>query len=237
MRAKNKKEKKKLVLKEHYGLAILGADLEGALEPADDLEKKVEKYSRKGQISFMTVCINNEAAERMNRFYTSYKQQIDSAGSRGARYGGAFWPRYRGEGAGCSAFAVSFLDLAGILVEEFDNWLVTINIPMSLIGGPYNHYNKVRIRDIKNTSSWGDEEITGNIDYEHFEIFDPGLMYDWIQEQIGAENKAGIYNIRPASLNKSKGIIIDAKNVPVPSDDRIFIERTNSSIFIDHYQK
>lgn len=235
MRSASKKEQKDLVLKQHYGLSILGADTEGKFETDIDLEQKVNKFSRKGQLAFMTFYISDEAAERMIRFFQSYKAGIDSNGSHGVRYGGAFWPRYKGEGAGCSAFAVSFLDLAGILEDEFDKWLVEIDIPMELIGGPYNHYNEVRLSDIKKHESWCVNNDT--LDYEHFEIYDPTLMYDWIQEMWDEQESRDALTITPMQLNQSKGIRIDGRNLPVPEDESIFMERDKPSIFIDYYHQ
>jgi len=235
MRSASKKEQKDLVLKQHYGLAILGADTEGKFETDIDLEHKVSKFSRKGQLAFMTFYISDEATERLIQFFKSYKAGIDSNGSHGARYGGAFWPRYKGEGAGCSAFAVSFLDLAGILEDEFDEWLVEIDIPMELIGGPYNHLNEVKLSDIKKHESWAINNDTS--DFEHFEIYDPTLMYEWIQGVWYKQNLQEALNVTPVQLNQARGIRIDGRNMPVPEDESIFMEREKPSIFIDYYHQ
>ena len=235
IRSASRKEQKDLVLKQHYGLSILGADTEGKFETDIDLEQKVNKFSRKGQLAFMTFYISDEAAERMIRFFKSYKADTDSNECHGVRYGGAFWPRYKGEGAGCSAFAVSFLDLAGILEDEFDEWLVEINIPMELIGGPYNHYNEVRLSDIKKHESWCVDNDTS--DYEHFEIYDPTLMYEWIQGVWYKQNLQDVLTVTPVQLNHAKGIRIDGRNLPVPEDESIFMEREKPSIFIDYYHQ
>lgn len=237
MRSASKKESKKLVLKQHYGLGILGADLPGKLETAADLDKKVTKFSRKGQLAFMTFFINDETAERLKLFFQSYKDGIDSNKAQGARYGGAFWPRFTGEGAGCSAYAVSFLDLAGLLKEEFDEWLVKINIPMDLIGGPYNSNQKVRLSDIKKHKSWACSEGSDTLAYEYFEIYDPTLMYEWIQ---GIWNEQGLcedLSATPSQFNQAKGILIDSRDIPLPAEESIFMERETPSIFIDYFHQ
>lgn len=237
MRAVSRKEQKDLVFKQHYGLAILGADFEGALESETDLDYKVKKYSRKGQLAFMTFFISDEAVERILQFFLSYKAGIDSNGSPGARYGGAFWPRYKGEGSGCSAFAVSFLDLAGLLKEEFDNWLVKVNIPMDLIGGPYNNYREVRFRDIKKQKSWTENHGSDTVKYEPLEMYDPTLMYEWIQENRHKKEVGDAMAATPVQMNKARGIRIDGRNLPVPEEDSIFLEREEPSIFIDYYHQ
>jgi hypothetical protein len=236
MRSASRKEQKDLVLKEHYGLSILGADMEGKLETPAELNHTVEKFSRKGQLAFMSFFISDSAAERMLAFFRSYKAGIDSNGSRGARYGGAFYPRYQGEGSGCSAFAVSFLDLAGLLKDEFDEWMVKIDIPMDLIGGPYNNYHDVRFKDIKKYKSWTENYDTTGAIYEPFEIFDPSLMYEWIQEEWEEQEDPGHgLSLTPLQLNSSRGILIDCRAQPLPEAESIFLERKNHSIFIDYY--
>lgn len=237
MRAASREEQKDLVIKEHYGLAILGADMQGRLETSAELDFKVEKYARKGELAFMTFFISDEAAVRMVQYYQSFIACIDSNSSAGARYGGAFWPRYKGEGAGCSAFAVSFLDLAGLQKEEFDEWLVKINIPMDLIGGPYNHENVVHFKDIKKHKCWAESADTAHVSYEPFEIFDPTLMYEWIQKEWEEKNSLNNLSLIPLQLNRARGILIDSRNIPLPEEESIFMERDKHSIFIDYYHQ
>jgi hypothetical protein len=230
----SRKEQKELVFKEYYGLSILGADTEGKLESSADLDNSLEEFSRKGQLAFMTFFISDEATLRMLQFFESFKDDNDSNNHHGARYGGAFWPRYKGEGAGCSAFAISFLDLAGLLKDEFSKWIVKVNIPMELIGGPYNHNKKVRFNDIKKYKSWTIGQDTSTSSYEPFEIYDPTLIYEWIQNEWNQQDQGNDLSVKPLQLNKARGILIDSRNQALPADD-IFQERKNHSIFIDYY--
>lgn len=236
MSAASGKEGKDLILKEHYGLSILGADMDGKLETDSELVSRVQKYSRKGQLAFMTFFISDEATLRLLGFFQSFKAGIDSNGSCGARYGGAFWPRYKGEGSGCSAFVVSFLDLAGLLKDEFPHWMVKVNIPMDLIGGPYNQGHDVRLRDIRKRTCWTENCDIPDKNFEHFEIYDPSLIYDWIQDKWAGQDSVNDLPVIPLRLNQAKGILIDSRNLPLPDEDSIFIEREIHSIFIDYYQ-
>jgi len=237
MRSSSRKEQKELLLKEGYGLSILGADLEGFLENSAVLEQTKKKFSRKGRLAFMTFYISDEATDRMISFFQSYQTGIDSMGSSGGHYGGAFWPRYNGEGSGCSAFVVSFLDLAGLLIEEFDEWMVGVNIPMDLIGGPYNDNNDVRLRDIRRCNSWADDTGPEMKTAEYIQLYDPYLIYEWINEKWETDNiKDGII-ATPLLLNASRGIRIDGRNQSLPEDDHIFMDREEPSIFIDSYHE
>jgi len=237
MSAVSRKEQKDLAYNQHYGLAMLGADIEGTLETGSDLEPTLEKYSRIGRLAFMTFFISDEATERLLLFYKSFKEAIDSNNVRGARYSGAFWPRYYGEGSGCSAFAVSFLDIAGLLREEFEGWKLKIDIPMELIGGPYNNNNHVKLSDIKKCDSWAGNNETDTVIYEHLEIYDPTLMYEWTQKMYERQDTLDVMTAIPAQLKKARGIRMDGRQVPVPEEESIFMDRKQPSIFIDYYNK
>ncbi len=237
MRTTSRKEQRDLVLRQHYGLAILGADMEGELETNEELEYKVIKYSQKGQLAFMTFYISDDATRRLLEFFRDYQSGTDSLGSHGLRYGGAFWPRYRGEGSGCSAFVVSFLDLAGLLRDQFSKWLVRLDIPMELIGGPYNNYNDVRFSDIKKHKTWTGDCETYDPCYEHLEIYDPTLMYDWVLEMSDKSSLPEGFTITPVQLNHAEGIRVDGRNVPLPKNEDIFMDRGKPSLFIDYYHQ
>lgn len=235
MRSCGREEQRDLVLRENYGLTILGMDLEGRLDLHDDLAEKVERYSRKGDLAFIRIHISEGTVHRLLEFLQKYEQRLDSLGNPGPWYGGAFYPRYYGEGSGCSAFAISFLDLAGLLHEEFHNWRIDINIPMDLLGGPINSNHEVKLRDIRKHREWDGHSGRPGKDCEPFMIYDPSRMFEWINEQYDQSSFSG-KSWKPVTLNKSKGIEIDARDIPVPSEP-IFLHRNKPTIFTDHFMQ
>lgn len=231
MHSISRDEQKQLVFQEHYGLAILGAELMGEMDNSDELGIRLDKCFRKGEVSFIRIFVNDEAFERMIAFYQGYKSRIDSLGAPAKCYGGAYWPRYYGEGSGCSAYVISYLDVAGIMQSEFDQWKIRINIPMALIGGPYNPGQEVDMKDIRKCDSWADSGTDG-VDYESFWIFDPTLMHEWVLEKNADLGQGEDFFFTPVQMGKCKGIEIDARSLPVPSD-QIFMPRMDPSIFIE----
>jgi len=230
MRAVTRDEQQHLVLNEHYGLSILGADLKGRLEKAENLKEKVEFYSKKGALAFITFLINEEAAQRMHDFFEVYSSGDDTLTSPRFHYGGAFWPRYHGEGAGCSAFALAFMDLGGILRDEYGEWKAEVNIPKDLMGGPYNEGHSVKLKEIRQRHQWADSTEA----HEPFEIYDPTFMYDWIHHHWTDPDISGL-PAKPVMINDARGILIDARQVPAPTDEDIFIEREKPSIFVEEF--
>jgi len=132
---------------------------------------------------------------------------------------------------------MSSMDLAGLLEDEFSYWLVKVNIPMELIGGPYNNGNEVKLKDIKKQTCWSDTCEPGDAGYEHFEIYDPTLISEWIKVKWDEENSRDGGPYTPLRLNQAKGLLIDCRNQPAPGGDSIFMERDKPSIFIDYYNQ
>lgn len=235
MRAASREEQKKMVLEEKYGLSILGADVPGKLEISIDLEKKVEWFSKRGELAFMTFLISDQAAERMVEFFRQFKAGPGNGFKPEEHYSGAYWPRYYGEGAGCSAFALSFLQLGGLMRDEFSEWIVQINIPMALIGGPYNPGNKVTMKDIRRTTQWAVGDESQKDSYEPFEIYDPTLIFEWILSSWAQKQVKDLTVIRPVEINRARGILIDAREEPVPEGEGIFMERDKRSVFVNEH--
>ena len=237
MSASSRQEQRQNVLKNHYGMAILGAVLQGRLETMEELREKKEKYARRGDLAFIRVWVNETAAVRILDYFNAYQSIFGDEKSELPSYGGAFWPRYKGEGAGCSAFAVSFFDIAGVLRQYFDEWKIEIGIPMEIIGGPYNDNHQVRIRDVKKLKSWSDGNGEMHVTYEPFEIYDPSLMFEWIHNTWNVYRQADNPAIRPVVENDAYGLIFDARDIPVPTNEELFIERSDRSVFIDYYRR
>jgi hypothetical protein len=234
MRSVSRDEQKQKVFDERYGLAILGTDLEGRLDPPEDLTDKMERYAKNGDMAFIRFLISEQAYQRMVAFYEGYKARLDSLGDTCQCYSGAFWPRYYGEGSGCSAFVLSMMQLGGLLPEYFSQWRVEINIPKDLMGGPYNEGLEVRFKDINHRMQWGMEPEKPGVDYEPFWIYDPTLIYDWVLKEYEQPSQVENMTVTPVTIGKAKGIEMDARNVTVPDDD-IFKHRSEQSIFIDNY--
>ena len=228
MRAASREQQQEMLLKEHYGLSILGADLEGELEDPVRLGEKVEQYARKGALAFITLLISEEAAERMVEFFRAFSSGEDSLASPRFHYGGAFWPRYYGEGAGCSAFAMAFLDLGGLLREEYEKWRVEVDIPRDLMGGPYNDWLEVKLGDVRKARQWAESAEAG----EPFMIYEPTFIYQWIQDHWLAAEISGMPS-KPVKIHDARGILLDARQVPAPTEEPIFMEREVPSIFVE----
>lgn len=231
----SRKERRICVLKEKIGLGVLGASMKAKLENKNDLIKKIDYYSGKNEIAFITYHLNEQAARRIIDFYKGFtsKSQINTIPAN--YYGGAFWPRYLNEGAGCSALGMAMLDVIGLAGEETKLWIRNINIPMNLIGGKFNKMHQVGSRMIKKTSSWHNGSGIEEIDYVPFSVYDPSLIYNWIIQQRILPNQRRFSGYFLSDEAIIPGLSADRRYVKIRAEESIFISRKDSNLFIREY--
>lgn len=230
------KEQRYLVFKQHLGLGILGAGVQGYLESPCQLTKKIRINKERGTIASITYRLNEMAALRILEFLDEFNRADERGHKPTAHYGGAFWPLYQDEGAGCTAFVMGMLELAGLINEEMDYWKVEVDIPMKLVGGEINPGNKVTIRDLKSAENWHEQNGTPGVDYIPFWIYDPSYIYQWILKQIdNSDNHAG-HSYHNASTPDFPRLFSDVRHINVDKDKPIFVERKDDNIFIRHFK-
>jgi hypothetical protein len=96
--------------------------MKAKLENKNDLIRKIDYYSDKNEIAFISYHLNEQAARRIIDFYNGFTSKSSLNSIPSEHYGGALWPRYVNEGAGCSAFGIAMLEVIGLLDEESNCW-------------------------------------------------------------------------------------------------------------------
>ena len=225
------KEKLDLIFKKKVGYAIIGAPLQGRIETEGELRHKLRVYAKREKLAFIRYQINEKAARRILDFMESYSKKMNEKYAPSDFYGGAFWPRFHQEGAGCSTFGVALLDLINLLQPENDVWEMNVKIPMHLIGGEYNNNQKVKYSTIRKTDKWyeGNGEI--NEDYVVYSVYEPSIMFDWVMNKrlnSGSEYK-------PVEENGVPGLMLDVTQVTFDESEPFFMPRTEPNLFINHY--
>ena len=216
MRAKDGEENKQLFIRHAYGLGILGADNLGEFEEASVLAAESKIRFKEGTMAYMRFLLSPETSHRLYEFYKGYDEQDQEL-----HYGGANRPLY-GEGGGCSAFGVSFVETAGLMLDEYENnWKVNVNIPKEYYGGPLTG-NKVKFRKFVGSnifkSRWANE------DEEHiaFSIWDPSLMHKWIHKVYDEESASPSGQYATEQTGKAKGLVFDGRSVQTPQGPMFF---------------
>ncbi|EKD83716.1 MAG: hypothetical protein ACD_39C00498G0004 [uncultured bacterium] len=211
------------ITKHGYGLGVLFAPMKGALDNSDKLDGELIDRYKTGKVMFIRFAINEQAYLRM-------KQYIDEYRARGYDkiYNGSNEPR-KGTGAGCSAFAMSFLDICGYIDPVFSKeWIRRVNLPKSLVGGPVtgNHVSLAKTIFKAHWAKPGEEAVK-------LALWDPELMFNWLKnthkQAFQLYKEKGNYkdmkilgkNFRFDQRGKATGLIIDITDLP-PATDQVW---------------
>lgn len=167
---------KDMLTKQGTGMGILFYDFLGRLQTYDEIWKDLQKGKEmENRLSTVRFLVNPSACHRMKEYLDGYREQ-----RLGEHYGLYLRPRNR-EGAGCTAYAASYLDVAGILTPEIKKaWSKTVLIQESLIGRPVTD----RFVDI-NTLLFGAEAKRWAKESEkHRKLFfyDTQFMMTWLKK-------------------------------------------------------
>ncbi len=190
----------KKVLLEGYGLGTIFHNYQGRLEEKEDLLKELKQKAASKRLNFINFQISEKSFNQTLRYLEEYRQ------NKPYYYGLPNRPRY-GEGAGCSAFATSFLEVAGIMEDEFiQKWSKKVLVPKEIIGGSFNPQLKVSIIKLLFSPSY---RKWAKNDDDHQEIFfwDPDQMFHWVNEKLKSTPCEKI-----TSFRHSQGVILDKTN-------------------------
>ncbi len=202
------------LVKDHgYGLGVLAADVAGRLHGGERTEAVVRRKLERGGIAFMRFLVSEATGRRLEEYMTGYE-----ARGAGAHYGGANRPRH-GEGGGCGSYAVSFLEVAGLLSSELDQaWGVVERIPADMFGGPGTG-RFVSAWSLLEWVSLGRDWARNDEPGVMLQMWDPSQAYRWILDQHRSERAEPTGKWFPEDRGLSgKGLAVDARHEPTPED-------------------
>lgn len=229
MKSTSNSEKIRLFIKDGVGLGILAAPMRGRLETSNEISEFLAYYQKSNKrISFLRYILNDKSTERVLKFLSIFSGQEDPSYQPYKLYGGDYWPRYENEGAGCSAFAIATLEVAGIYIDN-PEWYVSVIIPGKIVGGKFNNGKKVKTVDIEYSKHWDSGEGTANLDYFHYKVYDPSKLYDWIQRLFSKPSNG----YQPFSIGRITGITYDARDIIPNMEEPIIIKRKEPSVFVN----
>lgn len=195
------------IFREGYGMGILFADIEGRLQSVEEVQKSIDALVVTGGMSFVSFKISEDAYYRLLEYYLHYKKF-----DLGSIYNGLNRPR-ECLGAGCAAFAISFLDLAGIdYTPWLEDWSLNVEVPDRLIGGLGVNNRHVSLLRLLLSNNWA----RNNEASFSFEVFEPYYMHQWVlnlHQKNNPFNEPGMERIK---RDESPGILIDFSHKPTP---------------------
>lgn len=203
-------EEKELLLKEKVGFGIFWHNFKGRLQHSDEAVKSLALLEKQKRVRTVNFSISPKTCRRLQRYSKEYEMhKIWGA------YGLSLDPLLR-EGAGCTAYAVSFLRVAGIPTDELrKEWSRTVNIPMRYIGGSLNPKKRVDILKLALNPMAG-KWATENQPHKVIFFWDPDLMYGWAKRASKRSNKGMKTDQLEISSPSKRQIEIDARGVKTP---------------------
>ena len=194
------------VMKYRYGLGALFSTFKGKIETApDNFHQLIDRYPH-GDVAYIKFLLNEDAFARLWQYLQEYQ-----ARGYDKMYNGYNKPR-EGKGAGCSAFAVSFVELAALLDSTvLKQWMVRVNVQDKLIGGPEGGNKRINTFWMAFTQRWAD---TARQAYKPLVYYEPTLVYKWIHKEWSKADSSLGYGVQ--RREKTEGIVIDCRNYPSP---------------------
>lgn len=190
-----------------WGVGLLFATVNGTIEEADVNTPQLAIRTENGDIAFVHYKINREVFDRLWLYLQEYKER-----GYGKYYNGKNNPR-KGAGAGCSAFAYSFIEIGGLdkLLDE-SRWQVHVAVQEGLIGGPESDDRRVSLFRLFTRGKWANPHRR----HRQLSIYEPTFMYKWILNEWSKLPDTG--KIHRGMHSKAKGIIIDAMDIHPPQE-------------------
>jgi hypothetical protein len=219
MTQQNKSEGRNEVLWKGFGLGILLHNFKGRLETKEELEPELELRMQTGLLSFIKFKLSPAHCTRLDAFLKAYQ---DKKGHE--TYGMIPRPLY-GEGGGCSAFGAAFLQIAGLMEEEFEkSWTRSFLIPKKFTGGPStNQY--ISPLQMFLAQSWA----TPDEPHEKGFFWDPDLMHQWVLSQWEKESSQPTGRYVLHRLGNARGLVLDRTQAANPSSDLILSDTSRKT--------
>lgn len=193
------------LLVNNRGLGILYHSFDGRLEDAKDVDEEIKELSQTGErLNFVRFNINEGQCQRVSQYLKEYRER-----NVGRYYGLSNRPLY-GEGAGCSAFGASFLDVAGFMESDYrDFWSQSVNIPLDLAGPPVRDEGVSLLKVMFNAGSWAKDSEP----HRKITFWDPDRMFQWVKDKVA---KAADQKLTVINIGKAQGIVLDKTHLPAP---------------------
>ncbi len=215
MTTANDDEANKLLFKDKIGLGILYYVQQGRLQEKKEILNSIKFFKGKRRFNRLTVKVNEEACLRMVEFHKGWIER-----EYYKMYSGFNAVPRSGDGSGCAEYAMSFLEVAGVLDQEFRNaWSFKITPPQHLVGLPMTN-NEVDfigvLTDFRSRWLKEDNDFT-------LEVWEPGYMHRWVKKQHRKVRRGRYKGNLPLKVlnfngNKNKGLFVDLSDRAVPTD-------------------
>lgn len=202
------------------GTEVVWIEHKGRLFTEEEIRNESPQFYHNGRMNMLTIKVSPQTCQRMMNYITEFKQKTNNH----PIFGGLATRARFGRGAGCTEFAVSFLDVGGLLDADMEmSWSRDIFVPYSLVR-TVNHPTAVTVKDmglLGKKTSWADPQDPTAI---HLHFYDPELANEWLHKvargQVHPEGLAEVYTEPSSGPNPTTvtHVILDKRDAPTPTD-------------------
>lgn len=158
---------------------VLATYKDGHFEDETVARNDIVQNAKRGGLRSLEFLISDEACLRAKSFHLEFKSK-----NYAKNFGLLLNPRKR-EGAGCSSYVMSVLEVAGMMTFDFrKNWVQTLRVPKAYFSGS-SDLRPVRFAKTLGglmAAPWATPQ-TPHIEIQYWE---PTLIYSWIQKHSSA---------------------------------------------------
>ena len=202
---------RELIFKKKYGMGVMFHTYKGKFEKDQSILNDMAPYEGDSRRGTFSALIKPQTCQRMLRYVQEYEDR-----GYGNLYSGLQADPLKGEGAGCSAFAISFLRIAGLEEPFLNEWKNIIDVPKRFIGGPLTGKN-VNILKIltRPAAKWSNKE-----DHIHLEAWNPEKMLDWVNKTHERVLNGGVlegYGVTIDQVRDSREVTVDLTERATPT--------------------
>jgi|GEM_PF-3057301 len=173
--SENSNHSARLLLKEKVGFSVLERSWPGAYENLDEIAESFEsRIAAKDPISAVTYVISESTCQRLQEYHDRMM-----ANPAPTYYGFSARPRFN-EGGGCSAFAASFAEVAGIVdAALYYRWTQMQRVPLKLMAGyGVEKISVMEVQESPHSARWSMDDEPHML----LEVYDPDQMHRWVMD-------------------------------------------------------
>lgn len=202
---------RELIFKKGYGMGVMFHTYEGQYETEQAVHSGIADYDGSSRYGTYTAVINPATCQRLLRYEREYV-----ARGYGKLYSGLQADPLKGEGAGCSAYGMSYMRVGGLMESFTSKWKNIIDVPKRFVGGPLTG-KKVHITKLlfHPGAKWSSKEP-----HIHLEAWNPEEMLNWVKSTYDHLENGGELEGYKTSIRKngnSKHVTVDLTDRPTPT--------------------
>lgn len=199
---------RKLLL-ENAALETLVENVRGSMYTTEQVKRWLPLMRERGWVHSVKYKVSSSLCQYTKGFLKSFRESGQSQ-----IYGGLHTEPLKGVGAGCSAFGMSVLKIAGLYDRVFDTQFVrSLKIPLAAMNRPgfpsrFNFYDFYL--------GFGPHWAREGEPHFFISFWDPQLMYEWVKKV--AQGQGHWYrDYRVEKRGQSYVLEVDARKVRTPS--------------------